>query len=101
MSTPTNPTRSTWSESRWTVWKRAGPRSSPTNQPDRSRLHYPEASPRCTPNSLDPSTITGSRITQHRHAHHQPEDEHMGFEDNTEPLTTAAGAPVVDNQNSM
>src|SRR3981081_2214885 len=25
----------------------------------------------------------------------------MGFEENTEPLTTAAGAPVTDNQNSM
>lgn len=25
----------------------------------------------------------------------------MAFEENTEPLTTAAGAPVVDNQNSM
>ena len=25
----------------------------------------------------------------------------MSFEDNTKPLTTAAGAPVVDNQNSM
>ena len=25
----------------------------------------------------------------------------MAFEENTKPLTTAAGAPVVDNQNSM
>src|ERR1700723_4076690 len=25
----------------------------------------------------------------------------MAFEDNTKPLTTAAGAPVTDNQNSM
>ena len=25
----------------------------------------------------------------------------MAFEENTQPLTTAAGAPVVDNQNSM
>src|SRR6478736_9136553 len=27
--------------------------------------------------------------------------EEMPFEENTKPLTTAAGAPVVDNQNSM
>jgi catalase len=25
----------------------------------------------------------------------------MAFQENTEPLTTAAGAPVTDNQNSM
>ncbi|MBN9618711.1 MAG: catalase, partial [Actinobacteria bacterium] len=25
----------------------------------------------------------------------------MAFEENTDPLTTAAGAPVIDNQNSM
>ena len=25
----------------------------------------------------------------------------MAFEENTKPLTTAAGAPVTDNQNSM
>src|SRR4051794_5544106 len=33
--------------------------------------------------------------------HCQKQGVAMAFEENTKPLTTAAGAPVVDNQNSM
>src|SRR5690349_8304491 len=46
------------------------------------------------------SEIANDRTCQDIHANPNT-GEKMSFEENTNPLTTAAGAPVVDNQNSM